>query len=250
MAGRSFIVTGATGIAAAVVEELVSSGADVAVLSKDQAELAKLQQGLTHGHRMLGIACDLTSESSADEAFQNALGQLGAINGVVGVAGGSGRRFGDGDIASMSLGSWESTLEMNAIPAFLTLRNAIRHASRPASVVLVSSVLATSPEPHHFRTHGYAASKGAINALVSSVAAAYVSEGISVNAVAPGLVSTPMSARAREDASIREFIRTKQPLAPDMLAADDVARVVVSILTSPTMTGQIVTVDGGWSVTP
>lgn len=241
-------MTGATGIAAAVVSELASQDARVAVLAKEPTEIADLESSLPDGSEMLGLKCDLTDEASTDEAFEEVLGQLGAINGVVGVAGGSGRRFGDGDIATMSLESWEDTLEMNATPAFLTLRNAIRHASRPASVVLISSVLATSPEPRHFGTHGYAASKGAINALVRSVAAAYASEGISVNAVAPGLVSTPMSARAREDAAIREFTRTRQPLAPDMLAADDVARVVVSVLTSPTMTGQIVTVDAGWSV--
>jgi len=143
-----------------------------------------------------------------------------------------------------------ATLALNLTPAFLSISSALSLMKLGGSIVAISSVLAADPQPDRFRTHAYAAAKGAINALVKSVAAAYAHEGIRVNAVAPGLVETPMSVRAQQDPNIQAFIRSKQPLAGGFLSADDVARTAVDVLENPIMTGQIVTVDGGWSVVP
>ena len=58
--------------------------------------------------------------------------------------------------------------------------------------------MALSPEPRHFATHAYATSKGAIHAFTIATAAYYAASGIRINAVAPGLVETPMSLRAQQ----------------------------------------------------
>jgi NAD(P)-dependent dehydrogenase (short-subunit alcohol dehydrogenase family) len=120
-----------------------------------------------------------------------------------------------------------------------------------AGVILnCGSVLAQRPQSEHFATVAYAASKGAIEAMSRSAAAYYAHAGIRINVLAPGLVRTPMSARAQKDRSITEYIAHKQPLTKGMLGTDEVAKAACFLLgrDSSPITGQVVTVDGGWTV--
>jgi NAD(P)-dependent dehydrogenase (short-subunit alcohol dehydrogenase family) len=114
----------------------------------------------------------------------------------------------------------------------------------------MSSVLAFSPQAQHFATHAYAATKGAIISMSLAMAAYYAPQKIRVNVIAPGLVRTPMSARAQTNPELLEFIAHKQPISDGMLEADDVARAALFLLgeESRHMTGQVITVDGGWTV--
>jgi NAD(P)-dependent dehydrogenase (short-subunit alcohol dehydrogenase family) len=118
------------------------------------------------------------------------------------------------------------------------------------AVVNVGSVLARSPQRDYFATNAYAASKGAIEAMTVSAAAYYAPFRIRLNVVAPGLVRTPMSARAQQNPEILAFIANKQPLYEDLIAADDVSRVALFLLSheAVAITGEIVRADGGWAV--
>jgi NAD(P)-dependent dehydrogenase (short-subunit alcohol dehydrogenase family) len=113
------------------------------------------------------------------------------------------------------------------------------------------SVLARHPQREHFATAGYAASKGAVEAMSLSAAAYYAPAGIRINVIAPGLVLTPMSARAQQDAAVIEYMARKQPLAGGMLAPEDIAKTACFLLgkDSSKITGQVISVDGGWTVT-
>ena len=75
----------------------------------------------------------------------------------------------------------------------------------------------------HFSAIGYAAAKGAIISMTKAAAALYAKEKIRINAIAPALVHTPMSARASEDKAILKFIKQKQPLTAVMIPVNDVA---------------------------
>ncbi len=114
----------------------------------------------------------------------------------------------------------------------------------------MSTLLATRPAAQFFATHAYAASKGAIEALVRGAAAAYAPDGIRVNAIAPSLIATPMSRRAQDDEAIVAYLAQKQPLAGGPITADDVTAVALHLLSPEArmVTGQVVAVDGGWSV--
>ena len=83
-----------------------------------------------------------------------------------------------------------------------------------------------------------------------AAAAYYAPSGIRVNIIAPGLVRTPMTARAQADPQITEYMLHKQPLSKGLLSAEDVARTACFLLSSSSgpITGQVVTVDGGWAV--
>ena len=118
------------------------------------------------------------------------------------------------------------------------------------SILLMGSVTATDPVPAFFATHAYAAAKGAITALMTTMAATYVADGIRVNAVAPGLTETPMARRSAGDPAIRAFSARKQPLAGELMDSLEVAHAAVYFLSdeSRAVTGQLLKVDGGWSV--
>jgi NAD(P)-dependent dehydrogenase (short-subunit alcohol dehydrogenase family) len=115
----------------------------------------------------------------------------------------------------------------------------------------MSSVLAFSPSPHYFATHGYAAAKAAVIGLTKSAAAYYAPANIRFNVLAPALVATPMSQRAQEDQQILEFITTKQPLDGGRIGQPrdlDAAAVYFMSDGSRFVTGQVLAVDGGWGV--
>lgn len=253
LAGKSIVVTGATGIAAAGAQQAAREGAAVFVISLGEEECRDLVGAIeAEGGRASYHVADLTVDTDTDVAFGAAVDFLGGIDGLFAVVGGSGRRFGDGPAHEITLEGWNKTFEINTVPMFLAAGRAIGHMrDRGGSVVIVSSVLADSPSPGHFATHAYASAKGAANAFVTAVAAYYAGDGIRVNAIAPGLVRTPMSERAAGDPEIVAYSARKQRLAGGLLEPDDIAGTAVFLLSDEAsrMTGQIVAVDGGWGVT-
>ena len=253
LADKSIVITGATGIAAAAARKVAHEGGKVFVISLVEDECRTLISELeADGAAASFQAADLTVEAEADDSFEAAVSFLGGFDGLFAVAGGSGRRHGDGPAHDLSLEAWEKTIQMNGHPMFLAVRNAIRQMrGSGGSVVVVSSVLPTSPVPSLFATHAYAASKGAANAFVTSLASYYADTGIRVNAIAPGLVRTPMSERAAADPETAAYAGRKQPLAGGFLQPEDIANAAVFLLSdeSSQITGQVIPVDGGWGVT-
>jgi NAD(P)-dependent dehydrogenase (short-subunit alcohol dehydrogenase family) len=145
------------------------------------------------------------------------------------------------------------SMDVNAKGTFLMCREVLSvwtKNSRGGVILNCGSVLARHPQHEHFATVGYSASKGAIEAMSMAAAAYYAPAGIRINVIAPGLVRTPMSARAQTNPQIMEYMTHKQPLTKGLLSAEDVAKVACFLLRSDSspITGQIVTVDGGWTV--
>jgi len=256
---RVCVVTGSTGIAATSARRFAAEGASVFVISRTadhaSALAAELEAG---GHRSGWADADLTDEIAADRAIAAAVEAFGRIDGFFAVAGGSGRRYGDGPIHDLTADGWEQTLAINLRTQALTCRAVVRQMRRQppntsgtrGSILLMGSVTATDPVPAFFATHAYAAARGATNALMTTMAATYVHDRIRVNAVAPSLTDTPMAARAAGNPQIRAFALRKQPLAGEMMDPDEVAKAAVFFLSdeSRVITGQLLKVDGGWSV--
>jgi NAD(P)-dependent dehydrogenase (short-subunit alcohol dehydrogenase family) len=231
------LITGCSGIARATAEAAESHGAQVLLAG-------------------LGEDCfqvDLTSNDGAGRALAACLQKFGRIDALFNVAGVSGRRFGDGPLHECTDEGWSRTMDLNLKTTFLMSRAVLRHwlaLKQPGTILNMSSVLAESPEPAHFATHAYAASKAAISGMTRSMAAYYAPHRIRINAIAPGLVATPMSARAQGDDDLMKYMERKQPVSEGIIAAPDIASAAWFLLSdaSRAITGQIVTVDGGWSV--
>jgi NAD(P)-dependent dehydrogenase (short-subunit alcohol dehydrogenase family) len=250
---RIVIIGGTTGIGLSAVKTCLEEGAFVVSVGWDEnpGEAAENE----YGGRYLTIAADATLSSTAAGAIETCVKKFGGFDGLYHVAGGSGRKFGDGPLHEMSEEGWVKTLHWNLDSLMYSNKAALHYflkERKPGVILNMSSVLGFSPSPHFFSTHAYAAAKSAIIGLSKSLAAYYAPDNIRVNVIAPGLVETPMSKRAIGDEAIMEFIATKQPLdgGRQGLPGDlDGAAVFLLSDRAAFITGQVLGVDGGWSVT-
>ena len=261
LAGRGIIVTGASGIAAASARRFAAEGATVAIVSRTAATSEALAAEIGEaGGTAVAIAADLTEVPAAHEALATAIARLGRVDGLFNVAGGSGRRLGDGPLHELTPEAYEATMRLNAtthVTVTAPVLRAMLEQSPDAdgqrgAIVNMGSVLATEPVPELFATHAYATSKGAVAALTTTAAAYYAPRGIRLNLVAPALTISRMSERAQADPATRDFSRRKQPLTDGFIAAEDVAAAAAYLLSPEArgVTGQAIAIDGGWSVLP
>ena len=259
MKNQVVLITGATGIAAATAKLAAQAGASIFIVSLHEDDCVSLANEIrASGGQCEFYAGDLVQETTAITAVQTCLQHFDRIDALFNVAGISGRKFGDGPLHECTEAGWDITLDTNAKTTFLMCRAVLKQmllqeiseAGLRGTILNMASVLAFAPEPKHFAAHAYAASKGALISLSQAMAAFYAPHKIRVNAIAPGLIRTPMSQRAQENPAIVEFMKTKQPLAEDLLAAEDVAKAALFLLSDDArhITGEVLTVDGGWRV--
>lgn len=256
---KTFLITASVGIGAATARMLAAQGNRLFIASRTASACEQLTGELRGlGGEAAFSAGDLTEPATALKAVQSCVERFGRLDALFNVAGISGRRYGDGAVHECTEDAWATMLQNNATTQFRMCREAVRmmlgqerDAKGQRGVILnMSSILGVDVDRKHFSTVAYAASKGAIIAMSRSMAASYAPEGIRVNVVAPGLVRTAMSARASEDPAIVEYMQFRQPLLQDVIPVEDAAATCVFLLSdgARAITGQIIQVDGGWSV--
>jgi len=232
----ALVTGGASGIGAAVVRELASRGAQVAVLDRDPGDPE---------HSTLSIPCDISDPAAVDAAVAAVVARFGRLDVVVNNAGIGAQ----GDVAANPDDEWHRVLDVNVVGMARVTRAALPHlrVSPAASVVCTSSVVAVVGVPDRAL---YSASKGAVLALALAMAADHVRDGIRVNAVLPGTADTPWVGRLLESApdpeAARTSLRDRQPLGR-LVSPDEVAH-AIAYLGSPlsgSTTGTALTVDGG-----
>jgi len=246
------VVGGTAGIGFSAARAFVEAGARVVVVGRDPKNVAEAQKILGSFGKALGG--DATNPKTAAEAIQSAVKAFGGFHGLYHVAGGSGRKQGDGPLHEITDGGWDYTLKLNLTSLFYSNRAAIQQFLKQktgGSILNLSSVLGFSPSPRYFATHTYAATKAAIIGLAKATAACYAKKNVRFNVLAPALVATPMSERARGDKAVLSFIATKQPLDGGRIGKPgdlDAAAVYFMSDDSSFVTGQVLAVDGGWAV--
>ncbi|MES2848614.1 MAG: SDR family oxidoreductase [Bacteroidota bacterium] len=246
------IIGGTTGIGLSAAKAFIANGANVIVVGRnaDSAEAAKK----ILGSNALSLAADAANENTAVQAIDICVNNFGNFDGLYHVAGGSGRKMGDGPLHELTLEGWNKTMELNLTSLMLSNQAAVRkfiELKKGGAILNMGSVLGYSPSPKYFTTHAYAAAKAAIIGFSKSIASYYAQDNIRINVIAPALVETPMAQRAAKDEIILSYIKTKQPLDDGRIGRpedlDGLAVYFMSDLSKFT-TGQIVAVDGGWSV--
>lgn len=250
---KSIVIMGGTGgLGFSAAKACAAEGANLVLVGRNES---KLTAALAELDTARGIVGDATESTTAERAIQEAVQHFGKLDGLYHVAGGSGRRLGDGPLHDITDEGWQYTIDLNLQSLFYANRAAVRQLlaqGTGGSVVNMSSVLADSPSPKYFATHTYAATKAGAIGLTRAAAAYYASQSIRFNAVAPALVATPLASRALGDAEIMNYVASKQPLDGGRAGhPEDLDEAIVFLLSDAArfITGQVLQVDGGWTVT-
>lgn len=255
---KVLLITGASGIAAATVKLAVASGAKVYYTGLAEGACLELAEALHPPEKVAFQALDLTRSENAEILVSGCLQRFGRLDGLFNVAGTSGRKFGDGSLEECTEEGWTRTIQANLDIQYRMSREAIGAMKRlppgpdgARGVILnMSSILGLHPDHKHFSALAYATAKGAIITMTRHMAAFYAEAAIRVNAIAPGLADTQMSARAISSPEILSYVEGKQPLTRGVIQVEDVAEVALFLLSSRSriITGQTLVCDGGWSV--
>jgi NAD(P)-dependent dehydrogenase (short-subunit alcohol dehydrogenase family) len=254
LSGKRLVIMGGTsgmGLSAAIA--CINEGARVVVTGRNNETAEAARNKLTENATV--VVSDATTENAAREAIKVCVDNFGGFDGMYHIAGGSGRKYGDGPLHELTIEGWHQTVHLNLTSLMLSNRAAVNYFlenRQGGSILNMGSVLGFSPSPKYFTTHAYAAAKSAVVGFSRSIASYYAPHNIRVNVIAPALVETPMSQRALNDNEILQFIKSKQPLdggRPGTPADTDGLAVFLLSDHSRFITGQVIAVDGGWSVT-
>jgi NAD(P)-dependent dehydrogenase (short-subunit alcohol dehydrogenase family) len=245
------IIGGTTGIGLSAAKMFIQEGAQVIVSGRNEKSCSEAKKIL--GENANSIIADARQHGTAGQAIQLCIETFGDFDGLYHVAGGSGRKMGDGPLHELTLDGWNNTLELNLTSLMLSNQAAVKELiklGKPGTILNMSSVLGFSPSPKYFASHAYSAAKAAIIGFSKSIAAYYAKDNIRINVVAPALVETPMAQRAANDETILSFIKTKQPLEGRIGQPADLDGIAVYFMSdlSKFTTGQTVSVDGGWCI--
>lgn len=248
--GRIALVTGAgRGIGRAIADALAASGAAVAYLDS-QAGLVEEAAAASPG-QALAVAADIADEAAVAQALQRIVNRFGPVDVLINNAGISPKSGADGrraEAADIPLAEWQRVVDVNLTGAFLCARAVLpgmKAAGRGAIVNMASVAGRTYCDIVALH---YAATKGALIGMTKHLAGEAGPYGITVNAVAPGRIDTPMVRGTA--AAANEAVRLVTPLRR-LGAPRDVASTCL-FLTSEAgsfVTGQVVDVAGGWLMT-
>jgi len=231
------LITGASGgIAQALARQLQSQGFQIALVGRDADRFADISADAR-------ITADTTTPEGAASAIASCQEMLGAAPSLLAHCVGSTLIA---PLHRTRLDAYREVMRVNLDSAVYMLQAWLMALQGgPGAAVFASSVVARIGVANH---EAIAAAKGGVEALVRSAAATYAAQGVRVNAVAPGLTETPMTANMLKMAAMREGAGRQYPLG-GIQTAEQVADVMAFLLSeaSSRVTGQIIAVDGGFT---
>ena len=242
---RRILITGATsGIGFAVAQRLASTD-DVWIMgSRPETAHDAVYRLREAGVSVIGATgVDAADEDAVNNAVDTAVAAMGGLDGVFINAGMDGQAV---PARELGVEGFRRLLDVNVVGPFIVAKAAIRHLSRPGTIVFNSSANAVRPEVHFL---DYNASKAAVASMAATLALELSAEGVSVISLAPGYFPTRMTEAYLNDPEIANELMHLIP-AKRFGTLTEVAE-VVDFLLSPSarfMTGSMVNLDGGRSI--
>jgi NAD(P)-dependent dehydrogenase (short-subunit alcohol dehydrogenase family) len=233
LTGTTALVTGgASGMGAAVTEALHREGVTVASLDVQPGGRAKIK-----------LDCDVSDEASVRSSVDAAVAELGRLDYAFVNAGVSG----GGGVIEMPMAEWDRVIAVNLRGAFMTLQacaQKMRDAGSGGAIALTASTAAMTTE---IAIANYSVAKVGVAMLARVAARELGLYGIRVNAVAPGLTRTGMTAGSERIPGYHEHTNAITPLGR-LGEPEDVAEAVLALFALRWVTGQVLAVDGGLSL--
>lgn len=240
------LVTGAgKGLGKSMALALAESGAHVAVVSRTRSDIETTAQEIQEsGVKSMSIVADVTKQDDVARMVEKVLGELKTIDILVNNVG----TYVFGHCLESSLEDWHKVLEVNLTSTYLCSKAVGKHMAerQRGKIINVSSALGV------FGAGGstaYCASKGGVIQLTRALAIEWAKYNIMVNSIAPYSMETEMTKTMLEDEKIKKAIISKIPLKR-IGKPSDLSGVVVFLASkaSDYITGQVIFVDGGFSV--
>jgi 3-oxoacyl-[acyl-carrier protein] reductase len=236
----AMITGGARGIGRSIAGRLAKEGSNLAIadVSEDAAKEAAGELAST-GVRTIAVKLDVSKSDQVAKAFEGVIKELGRVDILINNAG----ITKDGLVLRMKEEDWDAVININLKGVFLCSKEAVKLMVKQkyGRIVNIASVVAFMGNPGQVN---YSASKAGIVGLTKTVAREYASRGVTVNAVAPGFISTAMTDALAEN--VRQEMLKSIPVGT-FGTVDDVAN-AVTFLASPEagyITGQVIHVNGG-----
>ena len=247
--GRIALVTGGeSGIGAACVAALAAAGADVGVVYYEDQKTGEASAAVATGlgRKATAVRVDVGNEKQVEAAFDAVERAIGVPDILVNSAG---QNMSGVKVADMTSEQWQGLLATDLTGTFFTSRRFVRNLRRSGRAGAIINI--TSIHSSVMRAGGadYDAAKGGQTNLTKTLSLEVAADGITVNAIAPGMILTPMNGKAMSDPAYRESLEKSIPLKRAG-KPDEVAGVAV-FLASPAgayITGSTVTIDGGLSL--
>ncbi len=244
IAGRAAIVTGASsGLGARFAVVLAEAGANVVAAAR---RIDRLEELAAANPAIHPFACDVTADDGPARLVRETLDRFGRVDVCVNNAGISS----GGTERQATTEAFRAVVRVN-LEALFAVSHAVAapmRVQRSGSIVNISSMfgsVASAPVPDA----GYVASKSAVDGLTRELAAQWAADGVRVNAIAPGWFPSEMTAELFEDERSQRWFERQCPLGrPGRVDELDGALVFLASDASSYCTGQVLTIDGGWTI--
>ena len=240
---KTAIVTGSRrGIGKGIAIALAKEGCNIIVSDIDQKDCEEVAKEIKKlGVKALGIKCDVSNKAEVEELFKKTVKEFGKLDILVNNAG----IFPFVTFKDMKESDWDKVLNVNLKSVFLCSQEAAKIIPEGGRIITISSI--ASVVGFEGLVH-YCASKGGINAMTRALALELAPKKITVNAIAPGAIDTP-GANVSSNEEVRKQTIAMIPLAR-MGQPEDIANAVLFLASDKAdyITGQIIIVDGGWTL--
>jgi len=241
------IITGARrGMGRTDALKLAAAGARVVVSDIDQADCEKVVQEIEkNGGEAIAVKCDVANKSEVDAMVQKTLDKWGRVDILVNNAGIAQFK----PFLELTEEDWNKTMDINLKGYFLCAKACLETMIKQKSGVIIN-IASVAMGQQGFGAAGavhYSASKGGIAAMTEALAVELAPYNIRVNAIAPGLIDTPMVSFAKEDPKAMEAYLSRIPMRR-FGKPEEISDLVLFLAgdTSSYITGSVIVADGGW----